>query len=148
MNSTGHRGPRPPQSGEPPEIEERDWIAQERALMDGDRRDALLALALRTLPVASPPPGFAAEMARLVAPATREDDERLDRLLLNALLCALALGTLVVALVYGGDWLALADRSLGAGAMPWALAGAACVGLSWALGGASRLFAPPPNAAA
>lgn len=149
MNTTGHRGPRPPRAGEPPAIEERDWLAQERALAGGDRGDALLAQALRTQPVASPPPGFAADMARLAAPvAAVRDDGRLERLLLNGLLVALALGTFVVALIYGGQWLALANRSIGAGGTQWALAGAACVALSWALGGARRLFAPMPPAAA
>ena len=153
MNTTRHRGPRPPRAGEPPAIEERDWLAQERALAPagGDRRDALLAQALRTQPVAPPPPDFAADMARLVAPAraVRGDDGRLERLLLNGLFAVMALGTLVAALAYGGEWFALANRSLGAGGTQWALAGAACVALSWALGGARRLFAPlPPTAAA
>jgi len=151
MNTTGHRGPRPPRAGEPPAIEERDWLAQERALAGGDRRDALLAQALRTQPVASPPPGFAADMARLVAPADalRSDDGRLERTLLNGLFVLFALGSLVVALIYGGQWFALANQSLGAAGTQWALAGAACVALSWALGGARRLFAPmPPPAAA
>ena len=151
MNTTRHRGPPPPQAGEPPAIEERDWIAQERALAPagGDRRDALLAQALRTQPAASPPPGFAADMARLVAPAgaVRGDDGRLERMLLNGLFAAMALGALVAALAYGGQWLALATEALGAGGTQWALAGGACVALSWALGGARGLFAPRPPAA-
>ena len=153
MNTTRHRGPRPHPTVDPPAVEERDWLAQERALAPagGDRRDALLAQALRTLPVSSPPPDFAAATARLVAPvgAVRRDDGRLERLLLNGLFAAMALGVLIVALAYGGQWLALANRSLGAGGTQWALAGAACVALSWAMGGARRLFAPsPPTAAA
>ncbi len=152
MNTTRQRGPRPHPTVDPPDVEERDWLAQERALAPagGDRRDALLAQALRTQPMVSPPPDFAADTARLVAPgrAVRGDDGRLERLLLNGLFAAMALGTLVAALAYGGQWLALASRSLGAGGMQWALAGAACVALSWALGGARRLFVPSPPAAA
>ncbi len=155
MNTTRHRGPRPPRAGEPPAIEERDWLAQERALAPagGDRRDALLAQALRTQPVASPPPDFAADTARFVASgferAVHGDDGRLERWLLNGLWSVLALGAVVVAWIYGGQWLALANGSLGAGGAQWALAGATCVALSWALGGARRLFAPsPPTAAA
>ena len=152
MNTTRHRGPRPPRAGEPPAIDERDWIAQEHALAGEDRRDALLARALRTPPPsAPPPPGFAADMARLVAPAAaaHQDEGRWEKRLLNGLFVAFALGALVVALLYGGQWFALASRALGAGGAQWALAGAACVALSWALGAARRLFVSlPPTAAA
>ena len=49
MNTTRHRGPRPHPTIDPPAVEERDWLAQERALAPagGDRRDALLAQALQ-----------------------------------------------------------------------------------------------------
>lgn len=152
MNTTRQRGPRPHPTVDPPDVEERDWLAQERALAPAgsDRRDALLAQALRTQPLASPPPDFAADTARLVASgrAVHGDDGRLERWLLNGLWSVLVLGALVVAGIYGGQWLALANGSLGAGGTQWALAGAACVALSWALGGGRRLFVPPPSPAA
>ncbi len=134
----------------PPPVDERDWLAQERALAQGgDPRDALLARALRTPPAASPPPGFAADMARLVTPAVVPRDEgRLERLLLNTLFVVMAAGALVVTLLYGSHWLAALDGLLGQRATQWALAGAACVALSWALNGARRLWATPPMAAA
>ncbi|HRO26873.1 MAG TPA: sulfatase-like hydrolase/transferase [Luteimonas sp.] len=61
--------PRPPRSTDAHPVDERDWLAQERALPDpsGDRRDAVLARALRTMPVSRPPADFAAEVARLAA---------------------------------------------------------------------------------
>lgn len=127
-------------------VDERDWLAQERALSmpSGHRADALLAQALRTLPTPQPPPGFAAEMARLAAPGPQASavDTRLDRLLLNVLLALLALASIGAALWYGNQWWALASQALGAGAAQWALLGATCLLLSWLPEAARRLHGP------
>ena len=71
---------------------------------------------------APPPPGFAADMARLVAPAAaaHQDEGRWEKRLLNGLFVAFALGALVVALLYGGQWFALASHALGTGGAQWA----------------------------
>ncbi|HRP73444.1 MAG TPA: hypothetical protein PK743_12515 [Luteimonas sp.] len=128
--------PRPPRSTDAHPVDERDWLAQERALTDpsGDRRDAVLARALRTMPVSRPPADFAAEVARLAAAGVRTpatDDARLERGLLRALLVLLALAGLGAAAYYGSGWWALAQEALGGGAARWALVGAACLLLSW-----------------
>ncbi|MCR6664344.1 MAG: hypothetical protein NVV60_14635 [Luteimonas sp.] len=117
-----------------PRADERDWQAQERSLSaPQDGRDALLARALRSQPVPQPPPGFAADVARLAAlRATRrvEDDARLERLLQPALFAILVVGALVSALVFGDRVWATTVDAFGAGAVQWLLVGAACVALS------------------
>lgn len=141
MNDT-----RPPRPAVPRSVEERDWLAQERALAHpaGDRRDALLARALRTMPVSQPPADFAAAVAALAASgatvASREPDAKLERMLFNGLLAVFALAVVVVAAMYGGQWWAMASEGLGRGAAQWALAAGACLLLSWLPGGARRLY--------
>ncbi|MFT4256835.1 MAG: hypothetical protein QM599_07760 [Pseudoxanthomonas sp.] len=129
----------------PPLIDERDWLAQERALSPDarDRRDALLARALRTPSASQPPADFAAETALLAqAHAARAgDDARLERALLKSLLAAMALSALAVAAIYGGRWATWIDRTVDAAAMQWTLAGAACIAMSWLLAGWRRRFA-------
>lgn len=134
---------------DPTPVDERDWLAQEQALSmpSGRRADALLAHALRTLPASQPPPGFAAEVARLAMAGPRQAtaaDTRLERLLLNVLLGLLALASLGAVVWYGSQWWALASQALGAGAAQWALLGAICLLLSWLPGAARRLHGGRP----
>ena len=135
-----------PRNGTPPApVDDHDWRAQENALASAaDRRDALLARALRTLPVSQPPAGFAAGIARLAAAgapvAMREEEPKLERVLLNVLVVAFALAAVVVVAIYGGTWLSMSGDAIGNNATQWVLAGAACLGLSWMLGGARQLF--------
>lgn len=144
---------RPSRPTDPAPVEEADWLAQEQALSmpSGRRADALLARALRTLPVSQPPPGFAAAVAQLAAAGPHQavaTDTQLERHLLNALLGLLALASLGAAAWYGSQWWSLASQALGAGAAQWALLGAACLLLSWLPGAARRLHggAPPEPA--
>lgn len=135
----------PPRSPDPRPVDERDWLAQERALAGaaGDRRDALLARALRTPPASRPPADFAASVARMAATAAAAGvapEPRFERVLVNALLGLLALAGTVVALLWGGQWLALAGARFGAHATLWALLAGACLLLSWLPGGARRLY--------
>lgn len=141
-----NKRPSRPASEEP--VAERDWLAQEQALSmpAGRRADALLARALRTLPTSQPPPGFAAEVARLAAAGphqARAVDTRLERHLLNALLGLLALASLGATAWYGSQWWALASEALGTDAAQWALLGVACVLLSWLPEAVRRLHGGP-----
>lgn len=128
--------PNPPRPD--PAVDERDWLAQERALAGSptDRRDALLAQALRSLPAAAPPPGFAAAMARRLeqAPAAAEEP-RLERVLQGALLALLGLAALGAVLAWGGEWWARSGQALAGGlgshTVSWAMLAGACLLLSW-----------------
>lgn len=141
--------PRLPVTGLSPSPSSRDaldWSAQEHALSSAtdDHRDALLSRALRSMPLAQPPAGFAVEMARIAAThapahapahaATTRDDGRVEGLLQQVLLALLVLAALAVVAVYGGQWLAMAEQAFGAAAVLWTLACAACAGVSWSLG--------------
>lgn len=124
-----------------PTVEHSDWIAQERALSaGGDRRDAMLSRALRTMPVSQPPEGFATSVARLAETrAAAAGDGRLEQVLQQWLFAAMAIGALVAMLVYGDAiWRASVDL-LGSGAMHWILAGSACLALSWLATGLQQL---------
>lgn len=129
---------------------ERDWLAQERALSDGgDRRDALLARALRTPPASTPPPGFAAAVARAAAmSATRiAPDARLEQRLLHGLLALMGLAGAGALALYGPQWWGLAREAMGADGAQWGLVAGVCLLLSW-LPGAARWVAPERNPAA
>ena len=133
---------RPPRHGPREAVAERDWLAQEQALSSPDHRaDALLARALRSLPVSQPPPGFAADVAARAAAGRSPSagDGGLERALLNALLAVLVLATLATVAYFGGDWWRLAGHALGEGAAQWALLGATCLLLAWLPEAALRL---------
>ncbi|MGY1408196.1 hypothetical protein ACW5EG_01235 [Luteimonas sp. A611] len=139
----------PSRPADPAPVDEREWLAQEQALSmpSGRRADALLARALRSLPASRPPPGFAAEVARLAAAGPHQAsavDARLERLMLNVLLGLLALASIGAAAWYGNQWWALASQALGAGAAQWALLGAACLLLSWLPEAARRVHGDRP----
>jgi hypothetical protein len=130
-------------------VDQSEWIAQERALSGaGDRRDALLARALRTMPVSRPPDGFAAEVARLAqAHAPAREDARLERMLQQWLFAAMAVGGLVAMLVYGDAIWRVSAGVLGSNALQWILMGGACLALSWLPTGLRwlpQLSAAPP----
>ena len=126
---------RPPH--DPAPVDEVAWLAQEQALADpGCRADALLAQALRSVPGSEPPPGFASDIARRVRASAAGDAgqaraERVERALLATLLLAMATAVGVMLAWYGPHWWSLLQVVLGEGATPWALAGAACLLLSW-----------------
>ena len=142
--------PRMPRATGPRPVDEQDWRAQERAIAapSGDPRDALLARALRTLPVSQPPDGFAAEVAALAAAGARVDTEAdggLERILLRVLLLLLSRVAAGALAYYGGGWWAAARSALGAGAAQWAFAGLACLLMS-ALPPLARRVAVPATA--
>jgi hypothetical protein len=132
-------------------IDEREWLAQERAWRDA--RDGLpstdpmalryrkVADALRTPLPDSLPEDFAASVARLAdfnatAPAAQTDvqDAPFERTLLRGALGILGLGSAVVVAMFGRAWLAPTLGLLqldSAGAVNWALALAACIGATW-----------------
>ncbi len=125
-------------------LHEREWQAQERALRcerlhatdSGDPRVARYRLIVRALRQPLPealPADFAAQMARL-AGARAALDVGVEQRLMQALVAALALAIGVVVLLYGqAAWqavLAVWPQS-SARASQWALALAACVGLTW-----------------
>lgn len=133
------------------QIDEREWQAQERALRDvreGAASTDPMALRYRkvaaTLRAPLPdllPSDFAAQVARLAeanaaAPATAQipQDAGFEHTLLRGAIGVLGLGSAVVAAMYGRAWLAPTLELLqldSAVAVNWALALAACVGVSW-----------------
>ena len=129
-------------------FDEREWQLQERALREerdgapAGEEPALaqyrrVARALRSPLPDALPADFAAQVAaRAVARAHSGD--RLERILTQLLLALLAFSGVVAAMVWGGDWwrssaaLLPSPRHLDV-ALPWAVAVAACLGLSWAM---------------
>lgn len=134
----------PPHGSTPAPVDERDWLAQERALGGaGDARDALLARALREPPVSQPPPDFAAAVARLAAtaaPLSAAVEPRLERVLLAVLAAAMGLAALVALAIWGGQWWALSAQAIGAATVPWVALAGGCLLLSWLPGAARGLL--------
>jgi hypothetical protein len=130
----------------------REWELQERAR--SDVRDAIagdavpsdfaayrrIAQALRSPPPARLPSNFAFQVAQLAArvPKARRLDTRLEQWLVRSLIAALSVGGLVVAALYGADWLRTVEAT---GAGGWAATVAACLLLTWAMQGWRALAA-------
>lgn len=97
-----------------------------------DPGDAVLAYALRSLPSATPPPGFAAVVARAAAQARALDiaDTRFERGLARGLALALAGAGAAYAARHGGEWAAIMASTLGGTGPGWAAVGAACIAVS------------------
>jgi hypothetical protein len=126
-------------------IDEHEWLAQERALREeragaiaaGDdpllARYRQVARALRRPLPDALPADFARSVAMRVAHAG--PDMRLEQQLLRVLSLLLAVSAIAALVLYGGQWpraFAAALPSLAVGTtMNWALALAACLGLSW-----------------
>lgn len=127
-----------------PAVAERDWQAQERALSRAtdDRRDLLLARALRTMPVSQPPADFAAAVARLAASEGRQaaTESRLERVLLHVLLAAMALVAAGAVAMYGARWWALTGELFGTQAARWGVIAGLCLLLSWLPQGVRRVL--------
>lgn len=138
---------------------EREWALQERAFSAervseehtghdaGSNEPGLaeyrrIARALRRPPAERLPSNFAWQMAQLAArlPRASRLDLRLESWLVRSLAAAMVLGGLVVAALYGMDWLRALDATGNAG--NWVLLVAACVGLSWLPEGWRRLSGP------
>lgn len=128
--------------------DEREWQAQElaaKAERAGNVSLELDGLSAGYLPVAralrKPMPvmldaGFAARVAQLAATGFRpaEVDSRMEQRMLLALGAVLAVSGLVVALIYGGRWMAPAMNLpglIGPSSINWLLLLAGCLGLSW-----------------
>ena len=137
-------GPRKNSEGS---IDEHEWQAQERALREeragaiaaGDdpllARYRQVARALRRPLSDAPPADFARSVALRMATAHAAPDMRLEQQLLRALSLLLAVSAIAAMALYGSEWLrafAAVLPSLAVGtALNWALALAACLGLSW-----------------
>lgn len=127
--------------------DENEWLAQEIALdrerrqMDGAHDDALvagyrkIARALAEPPASILPADFASRMARRVDQRI-EIDARFEQRLVSVLVICFALSGVVVAWIYGGDWLQASAQFAppGGAAIKWLAAALACVGMSWAAG--------------
>ena len=141
-----HHAPQHPMT----DAEEREWLAQERALRDERDRaaasdDPLLASyrdvvrALRTPLPHALPANFASRMAaQCTRPlAAARVDTRLEEQVQRVLFGALAATAVAALAVYGKQWLqATADALpvLGSGAaMNWTAALMACLALSWSM---------------
>jgi len=116
------------------ESNETRWLAQERALSgaSSDKGDALLMQALRTSPPSTPPPDFAASVARAATHARSIEavGDRGEQMLTHLLIAVMTIGATVCALVYGSLWTRTITSTLGEGALQWGLAGAACLAIS------------------
>lgn len=128
--------------------DEREWQAQElatKAERAGNVSLDLDGLSAGYLPIAralrKPMPvmldaGFAARVAQLAATGFRpvDVDSRMEQRMLLVLGAVLAVSGLVVALIYGGRWMAPALNLLGLmgpSTASWLLVLTACLGLSW-----------------
>ncbi|TYT26124.1 hypothetical protein FZO89_07540 [Luteimonas viscosa] len=133
--NTSRPSDRRPVDDNRPGVAERDWQAQERALSGAtaDRRDLLLARALRTMPLSRPPADFASAVARIAARDGGEAaaESGLERVLLHVLLAAMALAGAGAVAMYGGRWWALAGEMFGTQATLWAAFAGLCLLLSW-----------------
>lgn len=129
---------------------EREWQLQERALREeraglaGAADPELasyrrIAQALRRAPDERLPSNFAYVVADLAARGMRAArlDTRLEQGLVRALVAVMALGAVVVGVLFGRDWLAALD-AYGAGTSAWLAAAVACVGLTWGMEGLRR----------
>ena len=131
-----------PNTRHPHERDAAEWALQERARAQVNEpgagpadepalRDYLrIAQALRREPDERLPSNFAWQVAQRATrlPRRARIDLRLERWLLRALVCAMGLGAVVVATLYGAGWVTALQRS-GAGA-DWSLLLGACVALA------------------
>ncbi len=138
------------------QIDAREWSLQERAMHEartatrGETADPELAAyqriagALRTPPPERLPSNFAYQMAQLAArlPKASRLDLRLEQWLVRGLVAAMVLGGVVVAVIYGANWLRTLE-STGTGAGGWAATVAACLLLTWGMQGWRALRARP-----
>jgi len=135
------------------EFDEREWLAQERARLEARNPGATpsddpmvaryrrMSHALR-MPMDDALPGdFAANVARLAQAGVVVDapfdapDAALERKLTGLFVGIFAIAAVVVAAIYGSQWLPPILGLLhldSAVAVNWALALAACVGATWA----------------
>jgi hypothetical protein len=131
------------------DADEREWLAQERALRDERARttagnDPALAAyrtvvrALRTPLPDALPADFAESMAARCRGASMRVDTWLEQQFQRVLLLALAASTLAVCARDGGEWLRASVAALPlldqATTLNWSAALVACLGLSWAMG--------------
>ena len=143
-------------------LDEHEWQAQERAMREERAGVAAsddptlahyrqVARALRRPPASAPPPDFARRVAASVAAAHAPPDMRLEMLLLRALSGLLGVSAIVAAVLYGGQWrhafAALLPSLVTGTALNWALALAACLGLSWSFGRLQRGLRRPAGKA-
>lgn len=135
-----------------------EWQAQEQALRDeragapvrtGDARRAeyrLVSRVLRHPPLDPVPFDFARTVAARVRRVT-DGDDRLERVLLRALVALMGVSGLVVGLLYGAAWgpALAAALPVPAGELTrWGLVLLACTGTTWMLGQMLRSEAPAP----
>ena len=135
------------------EFDEREWLAQERARLEARNPGATpaddpmvaryrkLSHALRTPMDDALPADFAANVARLAQAGIVVDapfeapDPILERKLTGVFVGLFAVAAVVVAAMYGSQWLPPILGLLhldSAVAVNWAMALAACVGATWA----------------
>jgi hypothetical protein len=130
------------------ERERREWDAQESALRaeraGAALRDStdvaqyrLVARALRSAPLSSPPSDFAARVAASVERSSRGANESVELWLERGLVALLLLAGATALVVYNGDWLRELSFNVPERAafsvqtiVSWSLAIAACVGIS------------------
>ena len=130
------------------EAEEREWLAQERALREERNRvagdgDATVAAyrdvvrALRVPPPDAPPADFARTVAAACGRQHARADTRLEQQVQRVLLAVLAVAALAACAIYGDDWLRASQAALPlldrGTTLNWSAALAACLGLSWAM---------------
>lgn len=125
---------------------EQEWTLQERAFAEerdangsGDADEDVAAYrhvvrALRQPTSGGLPSNFAYVVASLAArlPKASRLDLRLEQWLVRMLVTAMVVGGLVVAAVFGRDWLLALDAQ-GPGAGAWIATALACMALTWGI---------------
>ena len=122
----------------PPEIDEAEWQAQERARIgapDADAADLRVARALRQAPAIDLPPDFAAQVAGLVR-AQAVNDSQFEQRLLRILSLLLGVSAVVTVAWFGRGWPAELAAVLpgGAESAGWTLLAGLCALGNWGLG--------------
>lgn len=138
----GHSGSSSPDDS----IDEREWLAQERAARaerlgissepDGDplvARYRDVSRALRQPLADGPPPDFASDLARQVAIEGDATGDRFERMALQVMIALLGLSLGVTCVLLGRDWLQAIVYGAPEGTLQWTALVALCAGVHWVM---------------
>lgn len=96
-----------------------------------------VAMAVTSAPHREPPADFAAGVMLQIA----RREAGIERVLFRSLLLVLAAAAVIVTALYGDQWWQAMQGASTADALPWVMAGTACVVLSWMIGQLHQLLA-------
>ena len=121
-------------------IDEREWQAQESGMgalphdsvVDSlEEQYRIVAKALESHPRRQVPDDFASNVAQLVMARSISELER-ERVLFQLLLIAIGISSLIVVVLYAGQWWQSLHSAFSSHAVGWLLASMSCLAVSWA----------------